>query len=73
MAHFRLEPPERATQGLRAGVSAMADTSAGKMAQSEKHALHRHLVSTERKASISYDKNVRPLIVKRDIDFSENG
>ena len=40
---------------------------------SETHTLHRHLVSTKRKASISYDKNVRPLIVKRDIDFSENG
>ena len=39
---------------------------------SEKHALHRHLASTERMASISYDKNVRPLIIKRDIDFSEN-
>ena len=42
-------------------------------AASEKHAYHRNLVSTERLAQVTYDKNVRPLIVKRDIDFSENG
>ena len=41
--------------------------------QSAKHAEHRNIVSTERKAQINYDRNVRPLIVKRDIDFSENG
>ena len=40
---------------------------------SEKHALHCHLVYIERNASISYGKNVRPPIVKRDIDFSKNG
>ena len=41
--------------------------------QSEKHAYHRNLVSAERRAQILYERNVRPLIVKRDIDFSENG
>ena len=41
--------------------------------QSEKHAYHRNLVSTERRAQIDYDQNVRPLIIRRDIDFSENG
>ena len=30
-------------------------------------------MSTERRAQVNYDRNVRPLIVKRDIDFSENG
>ena len=42
-------------------------------AMSEKHSYHRNLVSTERLAQVNYDRNVRPLIVKRDIDFSENG
>ena len=41
--------------------------------ESEKHAYHRNLVSVERRAQIDYDRNVRPLIVRRDIDFSENG
>ena len=41
--------------------------------ESEKHAYHRNLVSTERRAQIEYDRNVRPLIVRRDIDYSENG
>jgi len=40
--------------------------------QSEKHAYHCNLVSTERCAQIDYNQNVRPLIVRRDIDFSEN-
>ena len=31
------------------------------------------MVSTERRAQMEYERNVRPLIVKRDIDFSENG
>ena len=42
-------------------------------ASSEKHADHRNLVSTERLAQVRHDQNVRPLIVKRNIDFSENG
>jgi len=42
-------------------------------ASSEKHAAHRNLVSTERLAQVRYDQNVRPFIVKNDIDFSENG
>ena len=42
-------------------------------AMTEKHAVHRNLVATERKAQLNYDRNVRPLIMKRDIDFSENG
>ena len=41
--------------------------------ESEKHAYHRNLVSTQRRAKIEYDRNVRPLIVRRDIDYSENG
>jgi hypothetical protein len=41
--------------------------------ESEKHAYHRNLISVERRAQIDYDRNVRPLIVRRDIDFSENG
>ena len=40
---------------------------------SEKHALHRNLVSTERMASIAYDQNVRPLMMTRNQDFAENG
>ena len=39
----------------------------------ERHAYHRHLVSTERKASIEYDQNIRPLMVTRNQDFAENG
>ena len=39
---------------------------------SGKHALHRNLMSTERRAQIDSKRNVRPLTVKRDIDFSEN-
>ena len=38
----------------------------------EKHAFHRNLVSTEHKASINYEQNSRPLMIKRDMDFSEN-
>ena len=41
--------------------------------ESEKHAFHRNLVSAERRAQMEYEKNVRPLIVRRDMDFSENG
>ncbi|KAL7550152.1 hypothetical protein ACHAWF_013398 [Thalassiosira exigua] len=41
--------------------------------RSEKHAKHRNLVATERRAQIGWERNVRPLVVKRDIDFSENG
>jgi len=41
-------------------------------ASSEKHAAHCTIVSTERLAQVRYDQNVRPLIVERDIDFSEN-
>jgi len=39
----------------------------------EKHAYHRHLVSTERTASIAYNQNVRPFMISRDQDFAENG
>ena len=42
-------------------------------AQSAKHAEHQNIVSTEHRAQINYDRNVRPRIVKRDIDFSKNG
>ena len=38
----------------------------------EKHAVLRNLVSTERRAQIQYEHNSRPHSVKRDIDFSEN-
>ena len=41
--------------------------------ESEKHGYHRNIVSTERRAQIDYERNVRPLVVRRDIDFSENG
>ena len=41
--------------------------------KSEKHAIHRNLVATERQAQINYDRNSRPLGVKRDIDYSKNG
>ena len=42
-------------------------------AMSEKHAVHCNLVATEQKSQLNYERNVRPLITKRDIDFSENG
>ena len=41
--------------------------------KTEKDAIHRILVSTERQAQVNYDRNVCPLILKRDTDFSENG
>ena len=37
--------------------------------ESENHAFHRNLVSAERRAQMEYEKNVRPLIVRRDMDF----
>jgi len=40
---------------------------------SEKHTHHHNLVSTERMASIEYDRNVRPLMITRNQDFAENG
>lgn len=40
---------------------------------SEDNTNHRHLVATEAAAKVKYDQNVRPLIVTRTIDFSENG
>ena len=39
----------------------------------KKHAFHRKLVSTERRAQMEYEQNVHPLIVEKDFDFSENG
>ena len=41
--------------------------------ESEKHAYHRNIVSTELRAQIEYERNVRLLVVRRDMDFSENG
>ena len=41
--------------------------------ESQKHAYHRNIVSTEQRAQLEYERNVRPLIVRRDIDYSENG
>ena len=46
----------------------------GKYEETTKHhSYYRHLVSTERKASIEYDQNARPLMVTRNQDFEENG
>ena len=42
-------------------------------AQSERHAYHRNIVSAEHRAQIYYDRNLRCFVVRRDIDFSENG
>lgn len=42
-------------------------------AKSEKYAKHRNIVATEQRAQLEYDHNVRPLAVKQDIDFVENG
>ena len=41
--------------------------------QSKKHAYHQNLVSAEHRAQINYDKNVRCFVVRRGINFSENG
>ena len=59
----------------------MLETTSGDLLQflqkyeesTEKHASHRHLVSTERTASIAYDQNVRRLMITRNQDFAENG
>ena len=42
-------------------------------AQSERHAYHRNIVSAEHRAQIQYNRNIRCFVVRRDIDFSENG
>jgi len=41
--------------------------------QSERHASHRNIVSAEHRAQIQYHRNVRCFVVRRDIDYSENG
>ena len=41
--------------------------------ESKKHTYHRNLVSAEQRVQMEYKRNVRPLIVKRDIGFTENG
>ena len=41
--------------------------------QSGKNAYHRNIVSAEHHAQINYNRNIRCFVVRRDIDFSENG
>ena len=36
------------------------------------HTVHQKIVSTEMREKLNYDRNVRPLIIRRDMDFSEN-
>ena len=37
------------------------------------HTVQQNLLSTEMRAKINYDRNVRPLIIQQDMDFSSNG
>ncbi|KAL7490747.1 hypothetical protein ACHAWT_000278 [Skeletonema menzelii] len=39
----------------------------------KKHVIHRNRVAVERRAQLQWEHNVRPLMAKRDMDYSENG
>ncbi len=39
----------------------------------KKHISHRNQVAVERRAQLAWERNVRPLMVSRNIDYSENG